>query len=312
MAWLAQLQKTTHIWLQKSVKTFHGILVLIGLTIGLCYLPTWLGYLIPQALRGKVGGVLIACMLALAGFEVWQKRQHLRNLKASRESRAIGHLLIVAGVVFFPWCLFAMWPQSLVWLAILVGIALSTWGSAVFIRFPLPSFFIALTVYPRIGIISRFVWELLTPSGWLENTMAWITGLTLRWMGFPATQSGSLIEFPEGSVKVGWGCNGLDMAITIAAIGLFLGIVYKQKPLQTMVSMLVASILAMLFNIPRLMLVTVAYVYWGKGWFDFWHGFWGGQIFVGILLTIYYYALMAMIDHQKVQSRREKATKMMG
>ncbi len=304
MAWHHHIGTSFKVWIQNSIKTFHGSLVLIGLTIGLCYLPIWLGYLIPQALRGKVGGVLIACMLLLAGIELWQHRQHFKRLTASKENRLIGHLLIILGTLLFPWCRFAIWPQALIWLTILFGITLSKWGAGVFVRFPLPSFFIALTVYPRIGIISRFIWELLTPAQWLERTMAWTATIALQWIGFPATQSGMLINFPEGAVEVGWGCNGLDMAITMAAVGLFLGIFYKQQPAETMVSMLVAAVLALLFNIPRLMLVAVAYVYWGEGWFKFWHGFWGGQIFVGILLTIYYYALMAMIENQNVRSRK--------
>ncbi len=299
MAWLHQFVKAFITWCQNSIKTFHGVLTLVGLTTGLFYLPVWLGYLVPRAIEGKVGGVLIACMLALAGFKLWQKRLVLKRIKATEDDRFLGHLLILVGTIAFPWLRFAMWPQAVAWIIILLGIAISTWGVSMPFRFPLATFFIALTAYPRMGLISRFVWELITPSEWLESTMAWTTGTALRWIGFPATQSGKFISFPEGSVEVGWGCNGLDMAITIAAVGLFLGIFYKQKPSQTLISMLVAAALAFIFNIPRLMLVVVAYVYWGMGWFKFWHGFWGGQIFVSILLTIYYYALMAMIDKKR-------------
>jgi len=302
--WLKQsVSKPVLELLQEAVKTHHGRIVLLGLVAGLAYLPMWLGYLIPQALKGKIGWFLILSMLFLAGLEVWNKRKVLTALSASEEDRLIGHLLIFAGVGLFPFLRYALWPQALLWLLILVGIAMSTWGLSIFAKFLTPSFFIGLTVYPRIGLISRFMWELFTPPQFLEKVMAWAGTLAMKGIGFPATQQGVFITFPEGAVEVGWGCNGLDMAITIAAAGLFMGLLYRQPRRQMIWLIGAATIIALIANIPRLMLVTIAHVYWGPWWFHFWHGFWGGQIFSGILFTIYYYVVEALVKKQSKPSR---------
>lgn len=281
--------------IKKAMQTNHGRVVLLGLTAGLAYLPMWLGYLIPQALKGKIGWFLILSMLFLAALEAWSKRKLFKTFSALEEDRLIGHLLILSGVVLFPFCRFALWPQALLWLTILLGITISTWGLRVFSKFLIPTFFIGLTVYPRIGLISRFLWELFTPHQFLEKTMAWAGTLAMRGIGFPAIQEGVFITFPEGAVEVGWGCNGLDMAITIAAAGLFMGLLYKQPRGQMTWLIVAAAAIALIANIPRLMLVTIAHVYWGPWWFDFWHGFWGGQIFSGVLFTIYHYVVEAMV-----------------
>ena len=291
------------VWLASMAKNAHGRVILLGLTVGLVYLPAWLGYLIPRAFKGKVGWFLILCMLGLAGAELWSRRSVLKELKASDEDRLLGYLLIIAGAVLFPFCRFALWPQAFLWMLILAGIACSTWGASFFRQFMLPSFFIGLTTYPRIGFISRFIWDFIAPYQFLEIRMAEVSSAAMRALGFPATQDGVYITFPEGAVEVGWGCNGLDMALSVAATGLFMGILYKQKPVQMVVLIIIAAFISLLFNIPRLMLVTIAHVYWGEWWFNFWHGFWGGQIFVGILLTVYYYVMMAMIEHSKKKSK---------
>ncbi|MEP0997430.1 cyanoexosortase C [Leptolyngbya sp. SLC-A1] len=271
--------------------------------MGLIYLPVWLGYLVPRALKGKVGWFLVLCMLGLAAAELWNRRSVLKALRASEEDRLLGQLLIVGAAVLFPFCRFAIWPQAFLWLVILAGIACSTWGVSFFGRFMVPAALIGLTTYPRIGFISRFIWDFFAPYQFLEIKMAEVSSAAMRAIGFPAVQEGVFITFPEGAVEVGWGCNGLDMALSIAATGFFMGILYKQKPRQMAMLIGIAVLISLLFNIPRLMLVTIAHVYWGKWWFDFWHGFWGGQIFVGVLLTAYYYAMMALIEKSDKKSR---------
>ncbi|MBW4480963.1 MAG: cyanoexosortase C [Tildeniella torsiva UHER 1998/13D] len=291
--------QTTWGWIAALAKDFHGRIVLLGLTVGLIYLPVWLGYLVPRALKGKVGWFLVLCMLGLAAAELWNRRAVLKTLQASEEDRLLGQLLIVGAAVLFPFCRFAIWPQAFLWLVVLAGIACSTWGASFFSRFMVPTALIGITTYPRIGFISRFIWDFFAPYQFLEIRMAEVSSAAMRAIGFPAVQEGVYITFPEGAVEVGWGCNGLDMALSIAATGFIMGILYKQKPRQMAILIGIAVVISMLFNIPRLMLVTIAHVYWGEWWFNFWHGFWGGQIFVGVLLTVYYYAMMALIARSK-------------
>lgn len=293
---LIVLSSRGYSYTKQAVQSSHGRLILLGLAVGLVYLPQWLGYLLPRALKGKIGWFLIASMLCMAGFELWTKRSDLMRSKASDEDRWLGHALILSGVFVFPFCRFALWSQALAWLIVLLGMAISTWGLGCFFKFPAATFFMGLSVYPRVGLISRGLWDFFTPYLFLEKGMAWISSLAMRQLGFSAVQQGRFILFPEGSVEVGWGCNGLDMAITVALAGLFMGLIYKQKGHEMLVLITCAIVVSLLANVPRLMLVTIAYVYWGAGWFHFWHGFWGGQIFSGVLFTIYYYWVTARVN----------------
>ncbi len=300
--WYYKAGAQLHSLLKNALRTHHGRFVLIGLTVGLFYLPAWAGYLFPRALQGKIGWFLVFAMLGMAALELRTKRKTLRQLSASEEDRWLGYLLIVSGAALFPFCRFALWSQALVWLSVLVGIVISTWGVQFFYKFVMPTFFVGLTVYPRIGLISRGLWDFFTPYLFLERTMAWISSIAMRGIGFPATQQGEFITFPEGAVEVGWGCNGLDMALTVAAAGLFMGLLYKQKRSQMIWLISCAVVVALIANIPRLMIVTIANVYWGPWWFDFWHGFWGGQIFSGVLFTGYYYVVEALVKKQSASS----------
>lgn len=48
--------------------------------------------------------------------------------------------------------------------------------------------------------------------------------------------------------------------------------------------MVVGAGLALVFNIPRIMLLTLASVYWGKERFNFWHGTWEDRYLRGSYL----------------------------
>jgi exosortase/archaeosortase family protein len=292
-------------WFYKTVQTRHGFIVFCGLSIGLFYLPVWLGYLIQRSLGGAAGWLLILVMLSLAFSDLWKKRHQLEKLTAPEADRLLGHLLIASAVFVFPFCRFAIWSQAILWLIILVGIAVSSWGVTFFRQFKLAALFFGLTVYPKLGIISRTVWEFFFPPNYLENSMAWVSASILETFGWSATSIGRSIVMPQGAVAVGWGCNGLDMAITMALAVLFMGLLFKLNTPQILSLMSVAAVLALTANIPRLILVTIAYVYWGEQWFKFWHGFLGGQIFSGIVFTILYYAVIAIVKQQPTKSLRD-------
>ena len=282
--------------LRSATKTTRNRMVALGLLVGLFYLPSWLGYLVPRAFQGKIGWFLISSLLAMAGLELWSNRKRWMSLNASEEDRWLGYTLIVASVAAFPFCRFALWSQALVWLVALIGITICVWGLRFFFMFKMPAFFVGLTVYPRVGLISRGIWDFLTPDLFLERMMAIAGGAAMRQIGFTAIPRGEFILFPEGAVEVGWGCNGLDMAITVALAALLLGLLYNQDRNQMVALISCAVVVSLLANIPRLMLVSIAYVYWGPTWYNFWHGFWGGQIFSGILFTGYYYVAIALIN----------------
>ena len=91
------------------------------------------------------------------------------------------------------------------------------------------------------------------------------------------------------------GCNGFDMAFVLAGVGVIMGLFFKRS-WSKIVALVAAGVsIALVFNVPRIMLLAFAVVYWGKESFEFWHGAIGGQIFATMLLTVYYYVAMAML-----------------
>ncbi len=292
MVWKNKFYYRYFLQILKFARTAHGLIVLSGFFVGLCYFPAWFGYLFKRAMAGATSWFLILIMLGFIGAELWQQRSLIEKIAPTHEDRTLGHVLIIFGIFLYPFCRFALWSQAIVWLMILLGIVISTWGLSFLFQHKLSTFFLCLTAYPRLGIISRAAWEFFFPPFALEGVMAKSATVGLNSLGFQSVADGRFILFPKGAVEVGWGCNGLDMAITVAAIGLFIGLIFKQSLREITKFMTIGILMAFLANIPRLMLVAVAYVYWGKAWFQFWHGFWGGQVFATVLITFYYYSVM--------------------
>lgn len=283
-----------------ALATWHGRFVLAGLTLGLVYFPTWFFQLFNRSLvQGSTALSLILIIVALGGWQLWIKRAELAKLSVLEADRIIGYLLILCSLVMFPFCRFAVWPQAILWLMTLVGIAFSTWGGGFFTRYPLIPLLFAATVYPKPGILAHTLWQTFTPYQFLERLMAQAGAAGLRIIGHPAISEGVYLAIPPtGAVIVDWGCNGFTMAVQMAVAGFFMGIFLKQNWLCTALMVVVGALLALVFNVPRIMLLTLASVYWGEGWFKFWHGTWGGQIFIGVLFTVYYYAVMALINRR--------------
>ncbi|MBU6229738.1 MAG: cyanoexosortase C [Cyanobacteria bacterium REEB459] len=282
--------------LQAALATWHGYMILLGLTAGLIYLVAWAPRVVTRAAQGSAGFPLVVGCLAIGFHQLWKHRQRIAQLKASEADRAMGYLMIGGAVVLFPFCRFAIWPQAMLWVVILAGIAISSWGPRFFVHYRLPVMMALLTAYPQPAVFGRTVWAVLTPSGWLERAMAQAGAFGLRLMGQPAVaQAHFVILPPRGSVAVGEPCNGFSMALTIAATGLIMGILYQQKWHRIVLMMAMGIGLAFLFNVPRIMLLAYASVYWGKAVFDFWHNTWGAQIFSAVLFTVYYYGVMALI-----------------
>jgi exosortase/archaeosortase family protein len=238
---------------------------------------------------------LLLPLIFLGLYELWKQREELAAVTVPEEDRLLGHILILSGVILFPFCRFAVWSQSLLWLTILAGIACSSWGIGFFRRYLLSTVLMALAAYPRPGETAKILWETFTPPYLLNRLMAWAGALGLQAIGHSAkVVNDYYIALPGGAVEVGWGCNGFGMASNVAIAGLVLGLFLKQNWSKITTLMGIGVVLSLVFNVPRVMLVTLASVYWGRYWFKFWHDSWGAQIFVGIVFTVYYYAVMAI------------------
>lgn len=291
----ATLRKKLTAWFKRTLSTPHGIVVLCGLSVGLCYFPVWFMGLWVSESQGSAGLPLLCAVVYLGFIQLWRNRIELSNVKAAPEDRLLGHILVISGILFFPFLRAEIWPQAAIWLFILIGVAISTWGVSFFSKYPLLCALIALGVYPKIGVMSKLLWQAATPPKLLECFMAWLGSHGLQIIGQNATSQQSFILLAGNGVDVDWGCNGFNMALSITTAAWLMGIFFKQSWRVILGMVLGAIALSLTFNIPRIMLLTLAHVYWGHTAFKFFHGPIGGQLFSGILLTVYYYAVMPFI-----------------
>ena len=282
-------------WGQRGLATYHGRLMLAGWLVGLLYGPIWLYDIVIGTLNGAASLLLVSA-LALGFYQLWTHRQEMAQFQASSEDRWLGHLIIWVGLGMVPVGFMLPWAQKLIWLMILAGMAISTWGLGVFARHPAASFLIAMGLFPQPTAVGKAVWETFTPPEMLEQLMAWLGGIGLRLIGQPAEVTQTLISLPAGTVRVDWGCSGYDLACIAAVASVLMGLYFKQSFGKTVLLVLAGIVIALIANIPRIMLMTMAEAYWGKESFEFWHGFWGGQIFLTILFTVHYYVVMWLIN----------------
>ncbi|QZZ19463.1 cyanoexosortase C [Leptothermofonsia sichuanensis E412] len=294
MKW-TQVKQVAHNLLQKSVKTNHSRIVTAGLVVSALYLPFWISDLVFGTLHGAAS-ILMAVAIAIGLHRIWMQRQQLSALTVSEEDVLLGHMLIWSGVVLCPFGFtLGEWAQRLIWMIILAGIACSSWGIGFFRAFPLSTFLIFMGIFPSPTAVGKSLWETFMPPRGLERLMAWGGVLGLRAVGQAAElKDDVLITMPGGTVEVAWGCSGFDMATIMAVASLVLGVFLKLRWMRVLQMMVVGVLLALVFNIPRIMLMAIAEARWGKSAFEFWHGVWGGQIFSGILFTVYYYVVMAI------------------
>lgn len=299
------MQALSYIQLQKLLRwcltTYHGRIVAVGLTAGLIYLPTYISILIDRTLGGSSTIILNAGFLYLGLECLWTHRQELMATQVLKDDRLIGYFLILGGALWIPFSLSSASMQAFLWMMILVGIAWSCFSPKIFGRFPLSSGFILLSMYPDYVWLSNRAFRALTGPHLLENLMAWLGGITLSLMGYAPEVQGRFISIThQGAVEVGPGCNGFDMAFVLAGVSFIWGLLTKKSWQQIAIATVVGITISFILNIPRIVLLTFASIYWGQESFDFWHGLWGGQIFATLMFTVYYYAAMAIYDLKNV------------
>lgn len=283
--------------LQAGLRTHHSRLITLGLLVGFVFWPLWLYDVIQGTLQGAAS-LLLTAAFALGFYQLWVQRRPLSRLSASSEDRWLGHLILIAGIGAVPFAAFTEWSQKLIWLMILVGIALSTWGVSFFSRYPAPVVLIALGLFPQPTMVGKSLWEAFTPPAMLERFMAWSGGVGLRLIGQSAEVNWTLITLPGGTVDVNWGCSGYDLACIAAVASLLMALFFKQPFWKSSLILMAGVAVALVANIPRIMLMAMASAYWGHESFEFWHGFWGGQIFLSLLFSVHYYMVMAIVGRR--------------
>jgi exosortase/archaeosortase family protein len=298
----ATTTKNLSLYVRQSLASKHGRLTLLALMAGAVYFPTWLAEQWKSVLTGGSSLLINAALLWLGFRLLWRDRQALQQLTPSKDDRLAGHLLIVGGAFWLPFILHSASMQALVWLLVLIGVAWSSFGLNFFWRYIGACLMIAVGMYPSaVFLANRAVNALIEPEV-VERQVAWLGSQALQLIGYGAEAESRYILLNDQTILVEYPCTGVDMAISIAGLSFIVGLLFHQSILRIALAMATSVIVAMTSNIPRVMLMVIAWVYWGQESFDFWHGTWGGQIFATIMFTVAYYAIAPIYDIKK-QSR---------
>ncbi|WP_035992834.1 cyanoexosortase C [Leptolyngbya sp. KIOST-1] len=282
--------------LRWCVTTHHGRVVTVGLMVGLFYWHTYISFFVEDLWKGKSQVVLNVGFLYLGLRPFWAHRHDLAKVTVLADDRIIGHVIILAAALWLPFSGSSISLQAFLWMLILIGIAWSSFTPAIFGSFPLASLLTLAGFYPDWIWLSSQVIQAVTGPYQLENGMAWVSSQLLRAMGQTVEAQARFINLPAGAVEVAPGCSGYDMAFVLAGISVVWGLLVKQTWPRILLVATLGIATALILNIPRIMLMTFAAVYWGEDSFNFWHGAWGGQIFSAIMFTAYYYGAIAVFN----------------
>jgi exosortase/archaeosortase family protein len=294
----------TNLW-QRAMRDRHSQIVTVGLLFILAYLPTWLSVIGRGIVEGHSDSILNFGLIFLALQTVHSQRCKLRDLRVEGDDRFMGYMVMLVGIatfVFFHSIVFSASFQAMAVMLILLGIACSSWGLAFFSLFPAAIAYLLIGVYPDTQFIAIRICRFFTSEAMLEQFMAWLGAIQLNLIGFKAIADGLHVKLPEGSVIVGPGCSGFDMAYTLMGCSFLFGRFMNVSWRRIGALVAVGWGLAMICNMPRIALLAIASVYWGKQSFEFWHGPIGGQIFSAVMFTIYYYVAMWLVEPRKPKS----------
>ena len=293
--------------IQYAGRNSHTRIMAFGVMLLLLLLPSWLRVTGQLVLKGSSDVLLNIGLLYLGSERLWQQRQVLQAEATIDEDRVLGHLLILGGAACMPFFFNSASFQALIAGVIVLGMIISHWGLVAIQRAPLAIALILLSLYPDLGFLGNTIRRGLTGQQ-LEILMASSAAAVFSMFGHPVITQGPILVLSDTleaakAVEVASGCSGFDLAFTIAGFGFIMGLYFKQSWQRITALMGIGVFLALVTNIPRIMLLAIAIVYWGKNSFEFWHGPFGGQIFAAILLTLYYYIAMAIINFKSSKNK---------
>ncbi|MGB0372500.1 MAG: exosortase/archaeosortase family protein [Opitutales bacterium] len=122
------------------------------------------------------------------------------------------------------------------------------------------------------------IFALPWPSG-IERTltqtlMEWVTFSTVscvNWMDIPALQQGQIIALPDAFVGVEEACSGVRSFQSSLMAAWFFGEYYRFSPIQRILLLGIAPVVAFIVNIGRTITLTHTIHHLGTGDFDFFH-----------------------------------------
>jgi exosortase len=205
---------------------------------------------------------------------IWSRRSRARL--CARRGRSLGVAIVAAG-----WAMMlfgdmqyhqALWHLGAV--MVVVGCAVTVLGADLLWRFA-PAFVVLLFLIPVPGTIRQ---QISVPA---QSITAEVTEALLQAGGAHVERSGITLSINDTPVTVAEACNGLRMVFTLALVTYAFAF---GTPLRTGVRLTVlilSPVLAIAFNVFRLVPTVLVYGYATKTTADLFHD-WAGWVMVGL------------------------------
>lgn len=270
-------------------------MVSFGLLVCACYLPTWLTFMGLDIANGSSFPLLNFGFLYFGIQAIRQHHKSVQRPPSPLEDVWLGGMITLGcGILYFV-CLGSSSLQALSCAGVVIGLLFMLYGGAILRAYPLKLSLLLLSLYPDLGFLFNSL-RILSTGDLLERNMARAGSWGLRLIGQTASFDGVFVTLGPGAVEVGPGCTGFDMAVPIAGFALMLGLFFELRWTKILWLGVIGVILSLILNVPRIVLLANAAVYWGEHSFEFWHSSWGAQIFSGLLFTIYYYITTPLLQ----------------
>ncbi len=300
-----QLQTAKNITINlfhESLRTSHSRFITLAALVSICYLPSWLGFLLNSIWHGQSYAILNLGALAVGAKVFLNHRQDLANVKVEEDDRFLGYALATAGMIALALFRGFHQPLTLQYIAtmmIFLGIIWSTWGIIIFRQFPFTLFLVLMGLYPNLYFVAFQISKFFTSEDSLEHVMAWAGSVGLNLIGYQSVAKATYVILPQGSIVIWPACSGFEMMFILAGVSVLVAKFMQLSWTKGFMLVLFGWSMAALMNVPRIMLLAIASIFWGKQSFDFWHGPIGGQIFSCLLFTLYYYGVMGILNYKK-------------
>ncbi|WOD39261.1 cyanoexosortase C [Nodosilinea sp. E11] len=279
-------------------RSWHNSVIFIGLIPGMAYIPLWIYLITERVIMGSSSVFLNVCFIALGLYQFFTQKNELLMLKSDSEDQIVGYALIIGAVVMYFIFFESYSLQAITWSTALIGVSLATFGNQFIRNYWVSILLIFFGLLPKYLDLGYTLGKVLIPNYALERLMASISGLVLSLMGQPAIVAGNVIQIGSKGVDIADGCSGFSMAMILAGVSLVMGIFYRLRPRKLGLLILLGVVIALVINVPRIILLTYSVVYWGDDAFRFWHTGLGSQLISGAMFTVFYYVSMAICKRE--------------
>jgi len=216
----------------------------------------------------------------ISGYLIWKARQSFYDNTFSFS--LLGLVLLVTGALLQIASAFMRihFTSGLSFVVILTGITFFIFGNKLGIKLLFPLLFLLSMVPMPLSAVADLTLN-------LKLFAARCTMSIIDLLGIPAVQDGSRINFSNSSVLVADACSGLKSLIALISFGALFAYVSGLSSYMKSILFISSMPVAIIANITRILIVSLAANRWGSEFADSIHGVTGILVFVIAFILLF-------------------------